>query len=620
MAETHSSDGVANGGGDAPQWFVQPRDSIKDTIDSVIIAFILAFVFRAFVVEAFIIPTGSMAPTLYGTHGTIVCEDCGYEFAYNMMDTANRTRAMHEARDSRHSFGQSPQSAFLRYGGTIPQSKIICPNCEHPNGGLPSNDWDNTGDPGDRILVLKWPLDIGGERFKPHRWDVVVFKDPADGYTNFIKRLVGLPGEVLMLADGDVYTVPFEQLSQPSKDALETFVAEKHEFATRQRTGQLRALPEFVLDELREKLRIKRKSDVAQRALWRIVFDNDRPPINATDPVNNWSHVQPSWQAALRDMSGWKTDKRTLTFMDRQQPRDYIQLAGDPLDVMNGYNHAQQGFAAPPATDLRVSFVLQPGSSKGMVAVRLAKQKRAFWGCVYADGRVRIVESRTFPGANADLPALCSARIDPLSPDDWHEISFQHLDYQLSLHVDGKEVLVTSDEPGQPDYYAPDLFAITSEAYSFMSLMNEPGYSRGRHPWQAEAPRIYALSGDMTLKHLRVERDIYYMNAAFDSRVWVSQWCRYGWGTMNNPIYIRDGEYYFLGDNSAASKDSRLWDHIGPHLADRGMDFQLGTVPEDQLVGRAFFVYWPSGIRLPGIPLLDRVGVVPNVGRMRWIR
>jgi len=75
-----------------------------------------------------------------------------------------------------------------------------------------------------------------------------------------------------------------------------------------------------------------------------------------------------------------------------------------------------------------------------------------------------------------------------------------------------------------------------------------------------------------------------------------------------------------LGDNTSASKDSRLWDVVGPHLKDRGEAFQLGTVPRDQLIGKAFFVYWPSGHRLDWLPMFSRWGVVPDVGRMRWIR
>ena len=39
----------------------QNGSDIKETIESILIAFILAFIFRGFVVEAYVIPTGSMA-------------------------------------------------------------------------------------------------------------------------------------------------------------------------------------------------------------------------------------------------------------------------------------------------------------------------------------------------------------------------------------------------------------------------------------------------------------------------------------------------------------------------------------------------------------------------------
>src|SRR5678815_1893207 len=61
-----------------------PRESgVKETIESILIAFILAFIFRAFVVEAFVIPTGSMATTLLGAHMRMRCPDCGYSFDVN---------------------------------------------------------------------------------------------------------------------------------------------------------------------------------------------------------------------------------------------------------------------------------------------------------------------------------------------------------------------------------------------------------------------------------------------------------------------------------------------------------------------------------------------------------
>src|SRR4051812_13817988 len=57
--------------------------NVKETIESILVAFIFAFIFRAFVVEAFVIPTGSMAPTLLGAHMRLKCNDCGYEFDVN---------------------------------------------------------------------------------------------------------------------------------------------------------------------------------------------------------------------------------------------------------------------------------------------------------------------------------------------------------------------------------------------------------------------------------------------------------------------------------------------------------------------------------------------------------
>jgi signal peptidase I len=44
------------------------------------------------------------------------------------------------------------------------------------------------------------------------------------------------------------------------------------------------------------------------------------------------------------------------------------------------------------------------------------------------------------------------------------------------------------------------------------------------------------------------------------------------------PVTIADGEYYVLGDNRGNSLDSR---------------FSLGTIPEDNIIGRAFAIIWP---------------------------
>lgn len=55
---------------------------------------------------------------------------------------------------------------------------------------------------GDRILVDKTAYQYGGE---PRRWDVVVFRYPLNVAKNFIKRLVGLPGEHVEIRNADIF-------------------------------------------------------------------------------------------------------------------------------------------------------------------------------------------------------------------------------------------------------------------------------------------------------------------------------------------------------------------------------------------------------------------------------
>ena len=53
---------------------------------------------------------------------------------------------------------------------------------------------------GDRILVGKFAYQFSD----PERWDVIVFKFPGEAQTNYIKRLVGLPGETIRIRHGDL--------------------------------------------------------------------------------------------------------------------------------------------------------------------------------------------------------------------------------------------------------------------------------------------------------------------------------------------------------------------------------------------------------------------------------
>src|SRR5439155_23309311 len=102
---------------------------VIDTIEAIIIALIVALTFRAFIVEAFVIPTGSMAPTLLGAHFKVVCPKCGYE--YNL-DASLRYQA--RTPGSPTDLGVAGENAELGDNRVIPllDLPVYCPNCRYP--------------------------------------------------------------------------------------------------------------------------------------------------------------------------------------------------------------------------------------------------------------------------------------------------------------------------------------------------------------------------------------------------------------------------------------------------------------------------------------------------------
>ena len=77
---------------------------------------------------------------------------------------------------------------------------------------IPSGSMIPTLDPGDRVLVLKFWYHLPS--LDPKRGDVVVFKYPVDPRRDFVKRVIGLPGETVELREGKVY-VNGVQIAEP---------------------------------------------------------------------------------------------------------------------------------------------------------------------------------------------------------------------------------------------------------------------------------------------------------------------------------------------------------------------------------------------------------------------
>ncbi|MFH1355377.1 MAG: signal peptidase I [Candidatus Omnitrophota bacterium] len=111
---------------------ISKKSVIREWVESIVIAFILAMIVRTFVVQAFKIPTGSMRPTLL--EGDIILVN-----------------------------------KFI-YGAKVPFTGI-------------------------RLPALRDPV----------RGDVIVFIYPQDRKKDFIKRLVGLPGETVEIKNGSIF-------------------------------------------------------------------------------------------------------------------------------------------------------------------------------------------------------------------------------------------------------------------------------------------------------------------------------------------------------------------------------------------------------------------------------
>lgn len=536
--------------------------SIRDTVESIWVAIVLALVLRAFVLEAFVIPTGSMAPGLMGEHWDLVCPACGYEYAFG----APKMTPQQEAR-LRRSQPHLPQGAH-------------CPNC-----GRSYRDGKEFLSGGDRVLVLKYLY-----RFAPPQpFDVVVFRNPQNNRENYIKRLIGLPGETIEIVHGDVFVSPTPEAPR----------------------------------------RIRRKPAIAQQAMWQTVFDNDYQP----DGDSGRGTGTPRWVAGGDDV--WQSDTYGRRFVYSGGPAAgelTFQADAGVFGPNYGYNipggESGENGSVDVCTDLRLSVEFMPADARAMVTLALSSFDDHFRGEVTADGTARLLYRRQdWPAERWD--SRQSAALGGFKPGRGCEVALENADLSVKLVVDGAVVLEVTD--GYPkDYRAlKDLVARAAES-----------------PIPVPRVRITASGGRCELRHLRLMRDVYYTNlplapvptgplgdyvTALKKRN-LAQLSRRsgGWGTMGYPITLAKhtdnpdlDEFFVLGDNSPQSLDSRGWTWAAPTLrlyedteGTRPL-YHLGTVPRYNLIGKAFFVYWPAGFRPPGLAGLP---IVPNFGKMRFIR
>ncbi|MGL4942738.1 MAG: S26 family signal peptidase [Thermoguttaceae bacterium] len=603
--------------------------SIRELCESFAIALVLVFTTKMFLLELFIIPTGSMAPTLRGFHKDAPCRVCGYPVLVGASE------------EFPEASGDSDISRLVLGG--------VCPQCRFPMY-LGRDNAEAARYPsfkGDRILVRKYHL--GWQ--EPSRWDVTVFRYPARAQVNYIKRLVGLPNETVRVEHGDVFV---------KRDGDADFAIQ------RKPLKRMKAMLQTVYDNnyavnrfgITPRWNSDNSGDATDKENWKRSDDGKSFTIAATpEPVSlNYHNLVPTSSAAhtafrdgtlpptspqiITDFTGYNTgvlgtltgNKTSSDGIAAVSPNDW--LAPVTRNAVSGENGASvhDVFCTPdPRTlglnwvgDLAMSFCIAIKSQSGVLQLTLVKGGTQFTATIdVATG----VATLAIPEVPDFVPVSAAT---PIIGTGTHTIFFSNIDEEMRLVVDGDEIEFGNDNSG-------------GRYNSLCDRETIPQLMRKRSPQLRDlSPVSITVTGlAATVSDLHIERDIYYiaagpMSSDFDricdtlypsfraplmrprySRRGQSaeeqvanffsqdsQWNELG-KTQRIEFSLGADEFLMFGDNSARSKDSRLW-------TDDGIP---SPVPRELLIGEAVLVYWPHGLLIP----FTQIALVPNLTKMRLI-
>ena len=528
--------------------------SIRNVVEGIFVAIVVALVLRAFLVEAFVIPTGSMAVSLLGRHHDIECSSCALLYPVSKVsgNESPRTKCPNCGQVDNFVHNIECSSCALLYPvskGIMDESpKIKCPSCGQ------ADNFDTGWTEGDRVIVLKYFY-----RFtEPKPWDVIVFYNPNNCTQNYIKRLIGVPGDQIQIVNGDVFC-------RQSDDAP------------------------WV---------IRRKPDHVQDAVWRPVYNMDIVALNRDQ--RRWV---PSADSPEKQ---WDVKERKLVFEGSTSFQELkFETSNSIFGERSSYNHLDNientgvtgdGSGSGKCTDLRIDGV-----------VRLSKESRD--ACLemrlYGYGKQYKMQMKS----SGDVKLMCAvgdkwqdcgqASVDPLIAGEGRKVSLRQIDYLIQVLVDD-ELVLSCDEG--------NLFDVYAEACR-RHEMGDEGEARG--------VTIAGRGEAFELFHLNIYKDLYYTKTLKRDSPAIQG--IYGKPIKlrkdeNNPEI---DEFFCLGDNSYTSHDGRCWGIEGTGSLLRTDDYKQGTVPRYNLIGKAVMVYWPSGFGL--LPNMRR-RIVPNAGEMRLIR
>jgi signal peptidase I len=588
----------AKASADPDQGGIVSPEAVREIVESIVIAFVLAFLFRTFEAEAFVIPTGSMAPTLMGRHKDLTCARCGFPFQVSASDEFDNEK-------------NRPKNVRV--------ISCTCPNCRftmdlgdgNPQGGT------YRSYKGDRILVGKFPYQYG----EPDRWDVAVFKYPGGAKTNYIKRIVGLPGQWTRISHGNVFTQSIVD-GRKSPSPADWVIARKPPEKVR---SMLQTVydNDYVLPWMIQQGWPARWSPLPSGGSgeWTTSADYRSFETDGTAEGEVWiryEHFAPSysdWQQLdqgglaqwnrprpelITDFTAYNTEKTDGSYFDsRQNPPDPHQLG---LHWVG---------------DLAVEVEVKLENDSGELILELVEGGRRF-GCRIDVATGKATLAIEGPGTESFQPSASTVVRGPGS----YELLFANVDDQLTLWVNGR-------------------VARFDTATSYGPLDNTLPSSADLEP-----VRIGSRGAKVRVEHLKISRDIYYIAEKFDrgSRQYIApitdydpearsklegelsrqplgdllsdpaRWRDFASGRRSVEFKVEEGHFLVLGDNSAESKDSRLW---GAEPKSSGGGYLAHYVSRELLIGKALVIYWPHS--LDRIPYLDiPIRFFPNFKRM-WV-
>ncbi len=391
---------------------------------------------------------------------------------------------------------------------------------------------------GDRILVNKFAYKVKA----PRRWDVVVFKYPLNRKKNFIKRLVGLPGEEIMLRAGDLYV-------RGPGGAFE----------------------------------IQRKPREVQDILWQEVY-----PVEDAEWSNGIGKpAQGEWrpveESELKNGSPG-TEGASMTLMPSRGGKAWMYYNGFI------YAHAEN----VEIGDLIVSFNAVPldGMEALKAAIAFGPESFEFKLPASGKGQAEILRNRK-PAASADVSLPAAGPF---------EAAFYHADAVAGIRINGKDVLSFEYEPDFSAEFTSlsPVVKIGTEGggielrnlkiHRDLYYFTEAGGTFNDHGRLRIPPDNYVVLGDNS-------------SSSKDSRLWMKVAFETLDGSVvegdaDMITTPNDKEKYFRDE---VTGDVQITDVNGRrvHLKrNQVKDFYpkrefAPFVPAENLIGQAFMVFWP---------------------------